>query len=502
VTVPSVELTRSRFIALGGAACAGLLGLRVPPAVGSSRLALEPAPGARSYFSRPDLKPPAITVTLPADRTAKGNIFLAPFDISAAATGSGDPPVSRRQSGPLVVDDAGEPIWFLPLAKKTAMNVRVQRYRGRHVLTWYEGTVLGPYGGEFVVYDATYHQIARVRAGRGRHGDLHDFVLTEKGTALITIYHEVAADLTSIGGARDGRLVNGIVQEVDVASGKVLFEWRSREHVGLAESYMTDVTPAGNVDYFHLNAVALDHDGHLLISARNTSAVYKIHRRTGRVMWRLGGKMSTFRVDPAASFSFQHDAHRHADGTITVFDNAASGPGTDVASRAIRISLDLKRKRASLVRQYVAGPRDGWAMGNAQQLDDGGLFVGWGTDGSFSEFGPGGKLRFDARFADGSVSYRAFRWSWAARPTGRPALAVMPGADGTTTVYVSWNGATEVAKWRVETGRRPDRLAPVTTRRRTGFETAITLPATTGYVSGVALDAKGNKLGAAIPVAV
>ena len=139
-------------------------------------------------------------------------------------------------------------------------------------------------------------------------------------------------------------------------------------------------------------------------------------------------------------------------------------------------------------------------MGNAQQLPDGGLFVGWGTDGSFSEFGPAGRLRFDARFADGSVTYRAFRWSWVARPTGRPALAVVRNDDGTTTAYVSWNGATEVARWRVETGDRPDRLQPVATKPRTGFETAISVPSPSGYLSVVALAASGKRLGAAEPI--
>lgn len=498
VAPESPRITRRRFVALGAAGGAALLGLRVPTAAAS------PGSTPAGYISRPDLHPPAITIATPAQGTQPGAIFLAPFDISAAGASEAPPlPASQSRSGPLVVDDRGEPLWFLPFGSKTAMNVRIQKYRGRRVLTWYEGTVLGPYGGEFVIFDPTYHEIARVQAGNGRHGDLHEFLLTPKGTALITIYNEVTADLTAIGGATDGRLVTGIVQEVDVASGDVIFEWRSRDHVALDESFMTEVTPAGNVDYFHLNSVALDRDGHLLISARHTSAVYKVNRRTGKVIWRLGGKRSDFTIDPAAAFSFQHDARRHPDGTITLFDNNAALPGPGVASRAIRIRLDIKAKHASLVREYApADPRAGWAMGNAQRLPDGGLFVGWGTDGSFSEFAPDGRLRFDARFADGSVSYRAYRWSWVARPTGRPAVAVVRNDDGTMTVYVSWNGATQVTRWRVDTGTRPDRLQPAVTHRRTGFETAIPLPATSGFLSVIALDAASKPLGATTPVAL
>ena len=483
-------------MALAGGAVCGLHALGAPAA----RAQQAPVP-ARGYHSRPDLNPPAITITRSASRTEPGTIFLAPFQISAASGTQPAVPASESTSGPLVVDDTGEPIWFLPLGSSTAMDFRVQTFRGRPVLTWYEGTVLGPYGGEFVIYDPTYHRIARVTAGRGRHGDLHEFLLTAKGTALVTIYYEIPADLTSIAGPADGRLVTGIVQELDVASGDVLFEWRSREHVPLDESYMTAVTPAGNVDYFHLNSIAVDRDGDLLVSARHTSTVYKITRRTGEILWRLGGKNSDFTFGPGASFSFQHDARRQSDGTITLFDNAGALPGPGVASRVVRLALDLKKKRATLVREYKpSDARAGWAMGNAQQLPDGGLFVGWGTDGSFSEFGPAGRLRFDARFADGSVTYRAFRWPWVARPTGRPALAAVHNDDGTTTAYVSWNGATEVARWRVETGERPDALRPVATKPRTGFETAITVPAPSGYLSVVALDAAGKRLGAAEPI--
>ena len=488
------------MIALGGFALGAAYGLRAPRAIAQ---AAPPALRPTGYVSRPDLHPPALTIRGGSSRTRPGSIFLAPFDITAAANGSPSVPTSESRSGPLVVDDHGEPIWFLPMSAKTAMDFRVQRYKGRRVVTWYEGTVLGPYGGEFVIFDPTYHQVARVTAGRGRHGDLHEFLLTPKGTALITIYNEVTADLTSIGGAPDGRLVTGIVQEVEIESGDVLFEWRSRDHVELTETFMPQVTPAGNVDYFHLNSVAVDTDGQLLISARHTSTVYKVDRRTGEVVWRLGGKNSDFTFGRNAAFSFQHDARRHPDGTFTIFDNAASLPGPTVSSRAVRLALDMKKMRASLVHEYkTADARSGWAMGNAQQLDDGSLFVGWGTDGSFSEFGPEGRLRLDGRFADGSVSYRAFRWEWEARPTGRPATAVVMNDDATMTVYVSWNGATEVAKWRVETGIDPDRLAPAVTRPRTGFETAITLPAGTGYVSAVALDKAGKRLGAAAPVAI
>ena len=475
-------------MALGGAAVAALAGARLPRAGAAPRLAT-----IQGYVSRPDLNPPAISFSFSADGTAPGSIFLAPFNITAASGAYQSTPNSQSHSGPLIVDDDGEPLWFLPLGSTTAMDVRIQEYQGRPVLTWYEGTVLGAEGGSWVIFDPTYHEVASVQAGHGRHGDLHDLQLTPEGTALITIYREIAT-------AAVPRLVTGIVQEIDVASGRVLFEWRSNEHVGVDESFMPQVGPAGNVDYFHLNSIDVDTDGNLLLSARNTSAIYKVDRKTGEILWRLGGTKSDFAVAPAASFAFQHDVRRRPDGTITIFDNNAGVPGAKTLSRGMRIKLDMKKMRASLVAEYLPPTaRTTWAMGNVQELADGGVFIGWGTDGSFTELGPDGSVRLDGRFADGSVSYRAFRFELNTQPKGQPATEVLRNPDGSLTVYVSWNGATQVAKWQVVAGTTAAAMKPVQTSVRTGFETAIPLPVTSGTIAVVALDAHGRHLRASAP---
>jgi len=488
-------MTRQRLLALAGAAGVSLVAPRWATAA--------PEAAETSYVTRPDLNPPTILIETPASGTAPGYIFLAPFNIEAGSSTYVSTPASESHAGPLIVDEHGEPVWFLPQGPVTAMGLRVQQYEGRDVLTWYEGTVLGPYGGDFVIYDPTYHIVARVKAGRGRHGDLHEFLLTPQKTALISVYYEIPYDLSSVGGPVDGRLVEGIVQEVDIASGHVVFEWRSIEHVGVDESNMTNVTAAGNVDYFHLNSIDVDNDGNLLVSARHTSAVYKVNRKTGDVIWRLGGTKSDFAVEPAASFRYQHDVRHQPDGTITIFDNNAAAPTDTTGSRGIRIALDMKKMRASLVQEWNPGDgRTTWAMGNVQRLPDGGVFMGWGTDGSFSEFDQDGALRYDARFADGSADYRAFRFEWTGRPKGRPATAVRQNGDGTMTVYASWNGATGITHWHILTGTHPSRLEAAVTHLRHGFETPMVMPSTTGYLAVAAVDASGRRLGASAPIAV
>jgi Arylsulfotransferase (ASST) len=477
--LPGTTVSRRGFLAGAVSLAAGTK--LVPAATAASFVPAAP----HRFVSRPDLRPPLVAVNTASETASAGHIFVAPFQITGKA-GPG--------YGALILDGLGQPIWFKPESTKTAMNLRVQQYKGKPVITWYEGDVLGGYGGDFIVADQSYREIARVTAGHGEHGDLHEFLLTSRGTALITIYSNIPADLTSVGGSANGQLTEGVIQEIDVPTGKVLTEWRSSAHVGLDESYLPSVK--GDVaDYFHLNSVGVDTDGHLLVSARHTWTVYKLHRQTGAVLWRLGGKHTDFTIVPGAEFSFQHDVRRHVDGTLTIFDNNAAAPTSTTHARPIRIALDLGAMSARLVGEYQPeSPRVAWAMGNFEQLPDGGAFVGWGTAGAFTEFAPDGTVRFDATLADGSVTYRAFRASWTGRPAEPPRVAITRDAGGAI-AHVSWNGATEVARWRADMGSRRTALHPVATARRTGFETAVHLGGRKGYVALTALDAAGKVLG-------
>ena len=476
--LPEPALSRREFLASAVALAAGA---KLAPSARAAPALVAP----HRFVSRPDLRPPVVAVNTASETASAGHIFIAPFQITGKA-GPG--------YGALIVDGLGQPIWFKPESTKTAIGLRVQKYKGKPVITWYEGDVLGGYGGDFIVADQSYREIARVTAGHGEHGDLHEFLLTSRGTALITIYSNIPFDLTSVGGSANGQLTEGVIQEIDVASGKVLTEWRSAAHVGLDESYLPSVK-ADVADYFHLNSVGVDTDGHLLVSARHTCAVYKLDRKTGAVLWRLGGKRSDFTIVPGAEFSFQHDVRRHADGTVTIFDNNAAAPTATTHSRPMRLALDMGAMSARLVVEYQPEtPRTTWAMGNLEQLPDGGAFVGWGTAGAFTEFAPDGTVRFDATLADGSVTYRAFRAPWVGRPAERPKVAITRDTGGAV-AHVSWNGATEVAKWRADMGARQGALRPVATVHRTGFETTVPVGSRHGYLALTALDAAGKALG-------
>jgi hypothetical protein len=443
----------------------------------------------QSFHSRPELHPPVVAVTASSPAVAPGDEFLAPY---------GGP----GQAGPMIVEPDGGLVWFKPLPTHTeATNLQVQEYEGKPVLTWWQGNIsLHGFGmGEDVIADDTYTDIAHVRAGNGLQADLHEFQLTPQGTALITAYEPILCDLSSVGGPAYGAVTDSVFQEIDVRTGLVMYEWTSVDHVGLSESYehANTSTPADPFDFFHLNSIDVEREGSLLISSRNTWTVYDIDPGSGQVSWRLGGRHSSFKMSAGTGTAWQHDPRELPDGAISIFDNGAS-PKVHGQSRAIVISLDDPAGTATLVDRLTHTPAlVAESQGSVQALANGDWFVGWGQEPYFSEFSAEGALLFDAHFPAHDESYRAFRFQWTGTPAHPPAFAFVPGAAGPSVAYASWNGATQVASWRLLAGASASALASVAETARSGFETAIALPSgTTGpYLAVQALGAGGEVLG-------
>jgi hypothetical protein len=452
-----------------------------------STVSSEHSKGVWSFRSRPDLSPAAIEVTKPAYDTAPGYILIA------LKEGAGE-------HGPMIIDDLGQLVWFGK--DRTARDFKVQYYQGNPVLTWWEGRVIHGHGvGEYVIFDGSYREIARVRAGNGYLGDLHELLITPQDTALLTAYNPMRMDLSAIGGREDGVVWDGIAQEVDIETGEVLFEWHSLEHVGVEESYVKPPDDPDYIyDYFHINSIDLDLDDNLLVSARNTWTVYKIDRKSGEVLWRLDGKKSDFEMGNGSKSAFQHDARRHDDGTITIFDNGAY-PKVHDQSRGIVIELDEEKMSATLLREYTSPKKLlATSQGNMEVLPNADMFIGWGSEPYFSEFSHDGELLLNARFPPGGESYRAFRFPWSGHPAEAPAVAVEKRSDDKMILYASWNGATEVARWEAIAGPRPDQLEPLGSVSRDGFETAMLVQTSDPYLAVRAKQRSGRVLGTSASV--
>lgn len=506
-------LSRRDLLGLAGKGAAGVVVVGAAATSGygarGSASASSPASTAGSakkragaLKTRPGLDPPRVQIVDLDAASSSGYILVTPSlvpnargvdEAKAIAEGNG-------QEGVMILDHRGRLVWFEP-TPGLATNLQVQSYRGEPVLTYWMGSIVKGIGsGEGVVLDASYRRVATVRAGNGARTDLHDFVLTPEGTALVTAYRKRSADLSSVGGPADGEVEDSLVQEIDVASGKLLHEWRSLDHVGVDESY---ASPAhGAFDYFHVNSASLDADGQLLVSARNTWTLYKLDRSTGAVIWRLGGKKSDFTMGPGTNFEWQHHTRRLPDGRISIFDDGATPP-VESQSRAILLNLDEASHVATLDRAYTHPAKllAGYE-GSVQVLPDGHVFVGWGDEPYFTEFDQAGSVLLDGRFPTNDQSYRAFRSTWVGRPSKAPDIVVEKDVVGGLAVYASWNGATEPTHWQIIAGDHPSALEPVATLAKAGFETAMTARTMYKHVAVAALDATGRRLGVSKPVAI
>ncbi|OAI38925.1 hypothetical protein AYO39_03340 [Actinobacteria bacterium SCGC AG-212-D09] len=439
---------------------------------------------ALSFSSRPDLTPPAVEVTRESPSTATGEIFLTPQQ-------------GPLQNGAMIVGPDGNLIWFHPVQKgDMAADLRVQRYQGKPVLTWwqgYSGAGLGQ--GVDVIDDASYRTVAVVHAANGLEADLHEFEITPRGTALLTAYYPIYWDASSIGGSKRQIVFDSVVQEIDIKTGLLLFQWDSLDHVPLNDSYEQVPKSAGSpFDYFHVNSVDPDGEGNMIISGRNTWAAYNVDS-SGRTTWQLGGKHSSFKLGSGARFAFQHAVRTAADDhqTITLFDNGAGPPPIHPQSRGLTLKLDRTTDTVTLLRSTIHSPSllaD--FEGNVQSLGSGNQMLGWGQQPYFTEYDPDGQIVFEGRFVDANSSYRAYRFRWTATPSTQPSIAATTTSD-TTTVYASWNGATTVGSWRVLAGSTSTALSTVATVPEEGFETEISIPAA-GYVAIQAIASDGRVL--------
>ena len=499
--------TRRQALQRGGATVAGLTGLGLAgfggyawphpaPSQKADKPASKPAPayvvGVDNFVTKPDLHAPAVRVThtgaAPAGQPPY--ILIAPRGYLASPTG---------QPGLMIVDGNGRLVWFGDPIGGTPLNFAVQQYRGQQVLTWSAGyaNAQGITFGTSYIADSSYKIIAKVKAGNGAETDLHEFNLTPQGTALLTAHRQLPANLSSVGGPKKSSVMESVAQEIDVATGKVLFEWNSLDYVPLTESHQTLAGVSATVpyDYFHINSIALAPDGDLLISSRNTWTVYKVSRSSGAIQWRLGGKKSDFTAGPGATFYWQHDARMLEPNLLTLFDNGSSPP-QEAQSRALLLDLDTTAMKVTLSHAYThpAGLLVD-NQGSVQLLADGQVFVGWGAQPYFSQFAADGELVLDGQFPAGDQSYRAFTFDWTGHPADSPVVVARPNPARGSAIYVSWNGATAVQTWTVLAGSSPTALAPVGSQARTGFETMISVNSEGPYFAVTAQSSAGQELG-------
>ncbi|MEO3750363.1 arylsulfotransferase family protein [Streptomyces sp. B6B3] len=487
--------------------CALLLvgvALTLPPAA-TSATATAPgageAPGAGTsaspgagYLSRPDIDAPALVTT---GKEPPGMLFVTPDGPDQGATRA-------------ALYDDGELVWWSePAPGRRHFDLEPVTYRGEPALVVWEGGLapsgVAPPGGagtdtEYLVLDQSYQEVASFSTSGGLTTDSHDIEFSEDGShVLLMSYEPTTRDLSPHGGPADATVIDMVVQEQEVATGETTFEWRALDHVPVTETQESLSRPGtgGVFDPIHLNSLEYDADGDILASGRNTSTVYRIDRDTGEIVWRFGGENSDFAfADPADMPSAQHDARRLPDGRLSVFDN---GNGhRPRSSRGAVYALDEEAMTADLVSSLrPETPVHGPITGSNRHQENGDQLVSFGNTGVIAGFADGEEV-FTAELEDGYMTYRAEFGDWHATPATPPDVVLTePAEDGARTAYLSWNGATEIAGWRVEAGPAEDDLRTVATAPKAGFETAATFvpPESAEVYRITALDTSGSPLG-------
>jgi hypothetical protein len=375
-------------------------------------------------------------------------------------------------SGPMILDMAGNLVWSAPgqYGEETA-NTKIQRFRGHDYLTFWAGEKLQESGlGSYYMLDSSYNVVHTVSAvGEGLKGDLHEFKITEHGSALVTVYERTSVNLssTNVDLPADQKIVDGILQEIDIATGELLFEWRASNHLSnpALQSSSGGIVADGSFDYFHMNSIDKDSNGNYLVSLRHIHALVYIDRSTGEILWTLGkdaGDFEDLSEGEATGFQWQHDARwiSEEDGIISLFDNGIAHKHRDAAySQGLIVQLDFVNRTATLLQSYTSGSFiSSPSQGNVQLLEQSDypdhIFIGWGASAAFTEHSFSGGLLCETHFGASWLfyfervkSYRAFKtFDWRATPAAWNPEARIEG----DTIYMSWNGATEVAYWSLQ----------------------------------------------------
>ncbi|KAE9387805.1 hypothetical protein BT96DRAFT_890908 [Gymnopus androsaceus JB14] len=437
----------------------------------------------------------------PANSQVSGYFFFSPLGLG-----------NLEMSGGLILNPDGTLVYSTAdLALVGTVMRGPMRYRGKDYLTLWPVRLPLIGNGYNVLLNSSYDVVVNITtSGLSVGADLHEFLITADNTALMTAYPTTAYDLQSFNGSQDGYVLNCVVQEVDIATGKPLFTWQALDHVHPSECstplgtpFTGDGTAESPWDYFHTNSIQKNDDGTYLISSKHCSTLYLVDA-SGEIIWRMGGEKSDFTMKNGTNFTFQHHARSHGPKVISVFDDGAAGWEVDVPyPRGLLLDYDDSAMTVSLLSERLPFNRSSpsTSEGSVQVLSNGNSIVGWGSMPAYSEHDRRGDIMWSAQFAASNEvsAYRLFLQPWVGRPRTPPLMSIANSSSTeNVTVYAWWNGATETTSWQLRGSslESPLKTITLTAVNKTDFETTLTY---TGpgyaYYQVVAMNGHGQTLG-------
>lgn len=306
----------------------------------------------------------------------------------------------------MILENDGTPYFYQQL-DETSLDFKVQS--NGMLSRWIGGEVRG-----YMVIDQHFQNVDTLRCTNGFGTDEHEMQLLQNGHALLIAIEERPLIQIDPEGNPNTTVIGNHIQELD-EDGMLVFEWLCWDHINLEDSYIENHDVL-ELDYIHMNSIAVDYDGHLLISSRHLSECTKINRQTGDIIWRLGGKNNQFDfINDPDQISSQHDFRPVPDkpGHYTLFDN---GTQKDPKySRAVEFKLDTINMLAEKVWEYRQLPdRYSRLMGNAQRQPNGNTLINWGdpTLPKITEVTYDSIVVYEADFTPAMNNYRTFRFEF------------------------------------------------------------------------------------------
>ncbi|KIV81672.1 hypothetical protein PV11_03841 [Exophiala sideris] len=463
-----------------------------------------------------DALPPVLAINNTGEPLFDGLVF---FD---SAYGTSVP--AAKEQAPLIMTDTGDLVWNGPVATSQAANLRVQTFNGSQVLTYWSGQgtagtaqIVGHGFGEVVVLDSNYTQLYTVcpklsfnlppNVTANCVADIHESLITSRNTMLVTAYNTTPADLTSVGGPKNGWVLDSLAVEVNITTGEVLFSWSPLAHLQINQSnYLLSgagLNQSNPYDFFHINSIELVGENYL-INSRHLWSTFLVNPK-GDILWGINGKTGgDFGTLPeGGTFSWQHFARvqqlNSTNALVSWFanNNDETGQVNAKPSTCLSLLLTLPPNASSPPVLY---------------LPNGNKFLGYGSNAVIAEYGPftnstngtEGQVRWSATFGSGDLvsSYRAYKQVWHATPATKPSLVVLQASSNDTLThcagsstwrgYVSWNGATDVTKYIVYTGSTNTTLTATGQASKTGFETEFVVPQGAAFVQVGAVENNGT----------
>lgn len=381
--------------------------------------------------------------------------------------------MGSKKASPMILSGKDLSLVYADQQYDQVYSSSVQTFNGTKYLTFWEGSQGGNgTDGHWLMFDDKYELTYNFTSKGSRHlrNEMPDMRVTSDNTILLATYETVTFDCSAAGGPKEAPLLDSGFQEIDPATNKVMFEWTARTHFNLSDTFAKyddkqfgAGSPAG-FDFFHLSSVEKTDDGNYLVSAGHMSALAMIHGQDGHVMWTLGGKGNQFKDHSggnATNFAWQHGAQLVGNDEVILFDNHVQTTDhcENCASRGLRLRLDHDKETVELVKEFYHPQNvNSGHLGSIQLLKEGHMMVAWGDNPSFVEYNKAGQPVLDVQrgligegLQDGMFVGHVSRQRWQGQPTWPPSVAVDSPLKSTSnaTIYVSWNGATDVAQWAI-----------------------------------------------------